>query len=213
MPGIFDFPVCSGYPQGVNSDFDDAAAARLCYQCGYDLRGLPSETVRCPECGTPNPAFNRYTVRRRIFTWGYHFDILDAARACRYLVRSAQVSLLRHEIRILDVDRTVLARVREQPLAVSLTFHLLRDDQPTVAVRKRMLSVRPEYSVFDIEAPEQRLTTVATQQGHRIMDGETPVAVLIRRRWAMWDMFDLAIAAGADELLCLAAALVMERQR
>src|SRR4051812_20118884 len=25
----------------------------LCPACGYDLRGLPAETERCPECGMP----------------------------------------------------------------------------------------------------------------------------------------------------------------
>lgn len=186
---------------------------RTCLQCQYNLRGLPHDTVRCPECGTLNPLFTRYTFRRRLFSWGYDYTILDRHGAELYLVRTARASLLRRQFVIRDLDRQELATVREQPLAVSLTYYILRPEHGTAVVRQRRLSVRPQYKVFEIEHADEALTTLATTRGHRILDGEEPRAVILRRHWPMWVMFDVDVAEGADTILMLAAAIVIQTQR
>jgi hypothetical protein len=39
-----------------------AAARGLCVVCGYDLRGQPASSSRCPECGTPSTSTDAGSV-------------------------------------------------------------------------------------------------------------------------------------------------------
>ncbi len=44
----YDAPIC----QGLRVDSDGILAEdAFCPQCGYNLRGLPGDPIRCPECG------------------------------------------------------------------------------------------------------------------------------------------------------------------
>lgn len=187
-------------------------SARACYRCGYCLLGLGTGKVRCPECGTDNPAFERYTFRRRLFSWGYDYSIVDATRRERFLVRNIRLSLVRRAFTLRDPELNLLAEVREQPLAFSPTYHICRPGQPDAAIRQRRLSVRPQYNVFDIERPDERLSTIATPTGHRIVNDEDVQAMITRRQWTIWTMFDVDVDPRCDVVLLLAAAVVMETQ-
>ena len=51
---------------GMNQPATTEPPDLRCFHCGYDLRGLPAETDRCPECGTKiDPAAARIPWERR----------------------------------------------------------------------------------------------------------------------------------------------------
>lgn len=124
---------------------------RYCRLCGYNLRGLSGDSVRCPECGKLNPPCTRYAVVSHFWRFGLHFSVLDDARRRVFGFRARQFTLGRN-FDLTDARGETLLRVVQRHTAATISFKIMRDGQPVGIIMPRGTSIRRHR--FELDQPD-----------------------------------------------------------
>jgi uncharacterized protein YxjI len=152
----------------------------------------------------------RYVMRQKLLSWGDDFVIRDDDGQDAFFV-DGKVFTLGHQLSFQDMEGNELAYIRQKLLAWGPTYEIYRDGQLQAIVKKSLFTlIHCRFSV-DVPGPDD-LEARGNFTDHEYefeRDGRT-VAV-VSKRWFSWtDTYGVEIADGEDDILILAATVVID---
>lgn len=153
----------------------------------------------------------RYVMRQKLLSFGDDFTIKDADGNDCYFV-DGKVFSIGDKLSFQDMNGNELARIEQKVLSLFTTYRIYRDGTLAATVKKKPFTLFRD--VFDLEdaAPGDLDATgdfldreyVFTRDGHT-------VATVSKRFFSWTDTYGVDIAAGEDDVLILAAAVVIDQ--
>jgi uncharacterized protein YxjI len=154
---------------------------------------------------------HRYLMQQRIVALGQDFDVRNERGQPVYKI-DGKVRIARESLKFRDLHGNELYRLQERLVRVRESFSILRGDQ--VAARAHNALIDPLRERFQIEIPGgQGMTTLGKViwAEYRIDRGGQQVAQISKRfSWIRRDQYVVDIAAGEDDCLVLAIAVVID---
>jgi len=152
----------------------------------------------------------RYIMRERILSWGDDFTIKDAEDRDAYYV-DGRVFSFGHKLSFKDMKGHELALIDQKLLSIGPQYEIVRGGTTVARVKKHLFTpFRARFTVDvpgpdDLEAQGNFLDHEYTFERH---GGE--VARVSKRWFRLSDTYGVDIDAGEDDVLILAAAVVID---
>ena len=145
-------------------------------------------------------------IKEKVFSWGDHFYIRDAAGREKYEVRG-EVFSLGKKLHIYDMEGREVALIMQRLLTFLPKYEVYIRDEKVAEVKQVFSFLRPRFVVeglnWDVEGQIMWHDYEITRNG-------SPV-VTIRKEWMTWgDSYELDIAHPADEIFALAVVLTID---
>jgi uncharacterized protein YxjI len=152
----------------------------------------------------------RFVMRQRWFSLGDDYAIRDESGRDAYIV-DGRVLCLGDQLSVQDPSGREIAYIRQRLLSWGPTYEIERDGQVAAVVKKSLFTFfRCEFTV-DVPGPDD-LTAEGDFWEHEyafIRGGRT--AARVSKRWfSLTDTYGVDVAEGEDEVLVLAAAVVID---
>ena len=152
----------------------------------------------------------RYLMRERILSWGDDFTIKDADGHDVYYV-NGKVFSFGNKLSILDSRGTEMIRIDQKLLSFGPQYEIRRGDETIAVVKKHLFTLfRGRFSV-DVPGPDD-LEAKGDFLDHEYAfeRGGRDVARVSKKWLALADTYTVDIDEGQDDLLILAAAVVID---
>jgi uncharacterized protein YxjI len=152
----------------------------------------------------------RYVMKQKLFSWGDDFRIKNEAGQDVFFVDGRAFSL-GHKLSFQDLSGNELAFIRQKLLSWGPTYEITRGGQLLAVVRKQLFTLfRCKFTVDvpgpdDLEAQGSFLDMEYTFErgGRRVAE--------VSKRWFNWtDTYGVDVGEGVDEVLILAATVVID---
>ena len=152
----------------------------------------------------------RYVMKQKFWSWGDDFTIRDENGGDVFLVDGRAFSW-GDKLSFQDMSGNELAFIRQKLLSWGPTYEIELHDRLVAVVKKHLFTfLRCKFTVDvpgpdDLEASGDFLDREYTfeRQGHE--------AAQVSKRWFSWtDTYGVDIAAGQDDVLILASAVVID---
>ena len=152
----------------------------------------------------------RYVMKQKLFSWGDDFRIKNEAGEDVFFVDGRAFSI-GNKLSFQDLQGNELAFIRQKLLSWGPTYEITRGDQPLAVVKKHLFTLfRCKFTVDvpgsdDLEAQGSFLDMEYSFEcvGRR--------AAEVSKRWFTWtDSYGVDIAEGEDQVLILAATVVID---
>lgn len=152
----------------------------------------------------------RYVMRQKFWAWADSYTIRDEAGNDAYLVNGKAFSW-GHKLSFCDPSGTEVMFIRQKLLAWGPTYYLERDGRVYAEVRKQLFTLFRCRFTVDIPGPDDPEAVgdfldreyTFTRHGQRIAE--------VSKRWFAWtDTYGVEIADGEDDILILAATVVID---
>jgi uncharacterized protein YxjI len=152
----------------------------------------------------------RYLMKQKLFAWGDDFKIQDEHGRDLFFVDGKAFSL-GDKLSFQDLHGAELAAIRQKLLSFGKTYEIYRNGRLSAIVKKGLFDFfRASFSV-DVPGPDD-----LEAQGN-FLDHEygftrqgRPVAQ-VSKKWFSWaDTYGVDIAEGEDDILILAATVVID---
>jgi uncharacterized protein YxjI len=152
----------------------------------------------------------RYQMKQNWLAFGDDFVIRDEAGADRFVVDGRAFSL-GDQLSVRDMQGAELASISQKLFTWGPTYEIRRGGQVAAVVKKQLFTFfHCKFSV-DVPGPDD-----LEAQGdfweleYTFLRGERPVARVSRTFFSWTDTYAIDIADGEDEVLILAAAVVID---
>ena len=154
----------------------------------------------------------QYLMRQRVFSLGDDFVIKDRQGNDRYIV-DGKVFSLGNKLQLQDLDRRELVAIEQRLLSWGPTYEIVRGDQVVAVVKKEMFTLFTCRFSVDVPGPDD-LEATGDFLDHEykfvhVGDGR-PAATVSKRWWSLSDTYGVEVADGADDVLLLAATVVLD---
>jgi uncharacterized protein YxjI len=154
----------------------------------------------------------RYLMRQKVFSFGDHFVIKDEADNDRFLVEG-KVFSLGDKLDFQDLHGRSLVTIQQRLLAWGPTYEIARQGQVIAVVKKSLFTLFNCRFSVDVPGPDD-LEARGDFLDHEyefshVQDG-TPAAAVSKSWWGFSDTYGVDVADGEDEVLILAATVVLD---
>lgn len=153
----------------------------------------------------------RYVLREKLLSFGDDFTIKDEHGADRYFV-DGKVFSIGDKLSFQDMAGNELARIEQKVLSLFKTYRIYRDGRLAATVKKKPFTLfRDAFELEDAAAGELDAQGSFFEREYEFTrDGRT-VAVVSRRFFSLTDTYGIDIAEGEDDVLILAATVVIDQ--
>ena len=152
----------------------------------------------------------RYVLKQKLWCLGDDFVIRDDTGNERFLVDGRAFSF-GDKLSFQDMHGRELAFIRERILSWGPAYEIERAGQPAVVVKKKLFTLM--RCRFQVDGPgDQDYEAKGDFLDHEYeIEGPRGTAALISKRWFAWtDTYGIEITEGEDQILFLAAAVVID---
>jgi len=152
----------------------------------------------------------RYMMRERILSWGDDFIIRDAEGRDVYYV-DGKVFSFGDKLSFRDMQGNELAVIDQKLLSVGPQYEVIRAGKTAAVVKKHLFSLFRARFTVDVPGPddlEARGNFLDHEYTFTRQDRE--VARVSKRLFSLSDTYGIDIDPGEDDVLILAAAVVID---
>jgi uncharacterized protein YxjI len=152
----------------------------------------------------------RYLMKQKLFSWGDDFTIRDDQGQDVFFV-DGKVFSIGNKLSFQDMNGNELAFISQKLLAWGPTYEIYRDGQLAAIVKKSLFTVLHCTFTVDVPGPDDlQAKGDFLDHEYSVTRGESTVAT-ISKRWFSWtDTYGVEIADGQDDVLILAATVVID---
>jgi uncharacterized protein YxjI len=152
----------------------------------------------------------RYVLRQKLLSWGDDFTIRDEAGNDAFFVDGKAFSF-GDQLSFRDMAGNELAYIKQKVFNWSPTYEIWRDGQLAAVVKRELFSFFHHRFTVDVPGPDDlEAEGDLTDHEYELRRGDRAVAV-VSKRWFSWaDTYGVDIAAGEDDVLVLASAVVID---
>jgi uncharacterized protein YxjI len=149
-------------------------------------------------------------MRQKLLSWGDDFVIKDETGRDAFYV-DGKVFSLGHQLSFQDMEGNELAFIRQKLLAWGPTYEIYRQGELRAVVKKALFTLFQCRFTVDVPGPDDLEARGSfTDHEYEFERGGQTVAV-VSKRWFSWtDTYGVDIAEGEDDVLVLAAAVVID---
>lgn len=150
-----------------------------------------------------------YVLHHRLLSLGRSYTINDDAGQPRFTVESEVLSF-GHRHTFLDLSGRALAVIEKRIFSFRPTFRIMLPDGEVDEVSRR-LSFFGERFVIDVPGPDDyEVRGEMFNHEYTIARGGREVATISKQWFSMTDTYGVRIVPGEDDVLLLAAAVVID---
>ena len=150
-----------------------------------------------------------YQVKKRVFSLGDKYDILDASAAPAYYVQG-KIFTIGAKLTLSDASGAELLRIEQRVLSLVSEYDLYQGGQVVAVVKKKLFSLlTPRFTIagpggnYEMQGDWLNWNYTITRNGQTL--------ARISRQLALFqDRYGVEIQSGADAPLLLALAIVMD---
>jgi uncharacterized protein YxjI len=152
----------------------------------------------------------RYVMKQKLFSWGDDFMIKDEAGRDVFFVDGKAFSL-GNQLSFQDLDGTELAYIRQRLLSWGPTYEIYRGDELAAVVKKNLFTFFNCRFSVDVPGPDDpEAVGDFLDREYEFRRGGQVIAT-VSKRWFSWtDTYGVDIAPGEDDVLILAATVVID---
>lgn len=152
----------------------------------------------------------RYVMSQRFFALGDDFRIQTEDGRAAFVV-DGKLWSIGHKLALRDLAGNDLIEIRQRLIALSPTYTIYRDDQPYATVKKELFTLFRASFAIDVPGPDD-LEAQGDFLDHEysFTRGGQQVAQVSKRWLSLTDTYGIDVAAGEDDLLILACAVVID---
>jgi uncharacterized protein YxjI len=149
-------------------------------------------------------------MRQKLLSWGDDFVIRDESGRDAFYV-DGNVFSLGHQLAFQDKEGNELAFIRQKLLAWGPTYEIYRQGELQAVVKKALFTLFQCRFTVDVPGPDDLEARGSfTDHEYEFERGGQTVAV-VSKRWFSWtDTYGVDIAEGEDDVLILAATVVID---
>jgi len=152
----------------------------------------------------------RYLMKQKLFCFGDDFVIKNAAGDDAFFV-DGKVFTFGKKLSFQDMNGRELAFIQQKLLSWGPTYEIYRDGQLAAVVKKQLFTFFRCAFTVDVPGPDD----IEAQGSFLDMEytftrGGRPVAEVSKRWFSFADTYGVDIAAGEDQILLLASAVVID---
>jgi uncharacterized protein YxjI len=152
----------------------------------------------------------RYLMKQKLFSLGDDFFIKDEAGRDVYFVDGKALSF-GDKLSFQDLERHELAFIKQRVFSWGLTYEISRDGQVVAVVKKQLFALVHHRFTVDVPGPNDlEAEGNFTDHEYAFRRGDTIVATISKRWFALTDTYGIDVAAGEDPVLILASAVVVD---
>ena len=152
----------------------------------------------------------RYMMRQRILSWGDDFSIKDADGQEMYYI-DGKVFSFGNKLSIKDRNGAELAQINQKLLSLGPQYEIVSGDETVAVVKKHLFTpFRARFSV-DVPGPDDLEATGDFLDHEYVFERSGRVVARVSKKWfSLADTYAVDIEEGQDDVLVLAAAVVIE---
>jgi uncharacterized protein YxjI len=154
---------------------------------------------------------SRYQMRQKWLSWGDDYTVADEAGHPRYYIDGRGFSL-GSKLSIQDLSGQELAFISQKLLAWGPTFEIYRSGTLTAVVKKSLFTLfRAEFTV-DVPGPDDLVAAGNFwDYEYQFTRSGQSAALVSKSFFSLTDTYGVDIAAGEDDVLILAAVVVIDQ--
>jgi uncharacterized protein YxjI len=172
-----------------------------CMTVRHDIRTLPP----FPPAGP----LKTYELRQRAWTLGDQFVIEDDCRRPAFFAKGRAFSM-GDKLSFRDADGNEMAYISQKVLSLRRNYRIYRGGDLFARVIKKLNPIRQHFVVDVPGADDYRVRGNFWNYEYTFTRGNRTVAVVSKRPFAWPDTYRIAITAGEDDVLILAAAVAID---
>jgi uncharacterized protein YxjI len=152
----------------------------------------------------------RYVMKQKLFCWGDDFAIKDEAGRDQFFVDGRAFSL-GNKLSFQDMQRNELAFIRQKLLSWGSTYEITRNGELLAVVKKQLFTLfRCKFTV-DVPGPNDLEAQGSFLDMEYTFERGGRTVAEVSKRWFAWsDTYGVDIADGEDDVLILAATVVID---
>ncbi|MEY4387064.1 MAG: hypothetical protein RLY20_2347 [Verrucomicrobiota bacterium] len=152
----------------------------------------------------------RYVMRQKLFCWGDDFVIKDEAGRDQFFVDGRAFSFA-EKLSFQDMQGNELAFIREKLLSWGPTYEITRNGELLAVVKKQLFTLfRCKFTV-DVPGPDDLEAQGSFMDMEYNFERGGRTVAEVSKRWFAWsDTYGVDIADGEDDVLILAATVVID---
>lgn len=153
----------------------------------------------------------RYLMKEHLISLGDDYTISDENGNARFRVRG-RVFTIGDKLSFQDMDGRELAFIRQRLIALRRTYDIERDGRVTTVSKSLFTLMRCRFTV-DVPGPDDlEATGSLLDHEYRFVDAAGAMIAEVSKRWvSIRDTYSVDIAPGHDDILILAAAVVIDQ--
>jgi uncharacterized protein YxjI len=150
-------------------------------------------------------------MKQKLLAIGDDYTVKDESGRERYYV-DGRVLTIRDTLVIEDMEGHELARVRERILAWGETWDVLRNGRTAAVVHKKLFTLVRCAFTIDVPGPDDLVAQGNLfDREYTFTRGSRKVAEVSKRWFTFTDTYGIDVSEDEDEVLILAAAVVIEQ--
>ncbi|MEP6915121.1 MAG: LURP-one-related family protein [Acidobacteriota bacterium] len=152
----------------------------------------------------------RYVMKQKMFSFGDDFVIKDGDGNDAFFVDGRAFSL-GSQLSLQDLDRRVLADIKQRLLAWGATYQINRNGAVAAVVKKELFTFFHCAFSIDVPGPDdlEAKGNFVDHEYEFVRDGRT-VATVSKRWFSFTDTYGVEIDDGEDAVLVLASSVVID---
>jgi uncharacterized protein YxjI len=151
----------------------------------------------------------RYVLRQKLFSWSDSYVIRNENDDPVYQVKG-EVFSLGKKLSFQDMEGRELVFVRQRLLTLRPKYEISRDGETLAVVEKAWTFFKCRFSV-DVPGPDDYEAAGDFMDHEYEFEQYGETAATISKKWFSWtDSYGVDIAAGHDEVMLLACAVVID---
>lgn len=154
----------------------------------------------------------RYIVRQKLLAWGDDFTIQDADGNDVFFVDGRAFSI-GNKLSFQDMRRNELVFIQQKLLNLAPTYEILRDGVSLATIKKELFTFFKSRFEVDVPGPnDYRVEGDLLDYEYTFSRPESGVVATISKKWFSFsDRYGIEIVDGEDDVLILAAAVVVDQ--
>ena len=153
----------------------------------------------------------RYAMKQKLFCLGDDYRILDEDGRDVYLVDGKAFTVLRRQLRFLDMAGNELAEIRQKLLSWGPSDELLREGNVVAVVSKKVFTLAVCKFTVDVPGPDDLEATGSLfDYEYTFRRHHRTVATVSKKFFAWNDSYGVDINDGEDDVLILAGTVVID---
>jgi uncharacterized protein YxjI len=152
----------------------------------------------------------RYVMKQKLFCWGDDFRIKNEAGEDVFFVDGRAFSI-GNKLSFQDLNGNELAFIRQKLLSWGPTYEITRGDELLAVVNKHLFTFFRCSFIVDVPGPDDLEAQGSFMDMEYTFERGGRTVAEVSKRWFAWsDTYGVDIAAGEDDVLILAATVVID---